>query len=495
MKRKNYIVTILISLMIFSGCSKDWLDINKDPNNPESATAELVLPAGVVSIGAVVGGTYNLVGGMWSQYWTQSNVANQYKFIDQYQIQSGDFNTDWREMYANGLSDLQYVLNKAEETENWSLYFMATVMQCYGFQVMVDFYDNVPYSEAFQGDAEVQNFSPSFDNGQDIYDDLIVRIDEAMALEFNELTEAQANADLMFGGDMTSWIQFANTLKLKMYIRQMYARPEVAQAGIEAMYTSGAEFLSQNAWLDIFIDEMNKDNPLYASNVRNLNVSTNLRVSATIYRYFEGNSDPRLDYIVDGGSIPLPQGGYNIKTTTIDPTTVSVFYQAATDPVYFISEIESYLLQAEAIARGWGTGDDKALYDAAVTASFARYGEDATDFIASGGAYEYPSAGTFEEKQQAIIMAKWAAFVGSQGLEAFLETNRTHYPEISAVPSWANDAFNESYVGGYLTYSLEGVTAPGEFPKRMIYPQDEVNLNANFPGQTEITGKVWWDVK
>jgi hypothetical protein len=494
MKRKNYIVTILIGLMIFSGCSKDWLDINKDPNNPESATAELVLPAGIVSVGAVVGGYYNLVGGMWSQYWTQSNVANQYKYIDSYQIQSGDFNLQWREMYANGLSDLKYVMDRAEETENWSIYFMATVMQAYGFQVMVDFYNSVPYSEAFQGDAEVQNFNPAYDDGQDIYDDLIARIDAAMAKEFNELTEAQANADFLFGGDMDSWIQFANTLKLKMYLRQMYVRPDVAQAGIAAMYAAGAEFLSQNAWLDIFIDEMNQDNPLYADNVRNLNVGTNLRVSATLFRYFEQNGDPRLNYIVDGGSVPLPQGGYNIKTTTLDPTTVCVYAQAPTDPVYFISDVESYLLQAEAIAKGWGTGDDKALYDAAVTASFARYGEDATSFIGAGGVYEYPSAGTFEQKQEAIIMAKWAAFAGSQGLEAFLETNRTHYPAISSITSWENDAFNDAYVGGLLTYSLEGVTG-GDFPKRMIYPQDEVNLNSNFPGQTDVTDKVWWDVK
>jgi hypothetical protein len=494
MKRNNYIITILISLMIFSGCSKEWLDINKDPNNPESATAELVFPAGVVSIGAVVGGYYNLIGGVWSQYWTQSNSANQYKYIDQYQIQSGDFNTQWREMYANGLSDLQYVLDKSKETENSSYYFMATVMQAYGYEVMVDFYNNVPYSEAFQGDAAVQNFSPKFDNGQDIYNDLILRIDTSMAKEFNELTDKQKTADFLFGGDMNSWIQFANTLKLKMYLRQMYVNPDVAQAGIEALYNSGAEFLSQDAGLDIFIDEENKDNPLYASNVRKLNVGTNLRVSTTIFRYFEQNGDPRLDYIVESGVNPMPQGGFNIKSNVLDPTTVSIFAMHATDPVYFISEIESYLLQAEAIAKGWGTGDDKALYDAAVTAAFARYGENASSFIGPGGAYEYPTAGTFEQKQEAIIMAKWAAFAGSQGLESFLETTRTHYPAVSSIPAWEDDAYNDAYVGGLLTYSLEGVTN-GKFPKRMIYPQDEVNLNTNFPGQTSVTDKVWWDVK
>jgi len=118
----------------------------------------------------------------------------------------------------------------------------------------------------------------------------------------------------------------------------------------------------------------------------------------------------------------------------------------------------------------------------------------AVPFLAAGGAYEYPAAGTFEQKQEAIMMAKWAAFAGSQGIEMFFETCRTHYPRISSVPSWTAGAYNTAYVGGLLTYSLEGVTS-NLFPKRLTYPQDEVNLNTNFPGQKLVTDKVWWDVK
>jgi hypothetical protein len=280
-----------------------------------------------------------------------------------------------------------------------------------------------------------------------------------------------------------------------MYIRQMYSHPAEAQAGVEALYAAGAEFLTTDAGIDIYIDEEKKDNPLYASNVRKLNVGTNLRVSTTIFRYFEANSDPRLDYIVESGTLPMPQGGFNIPSTQLDPPSVAVFAQSATDPVNFISEIESYLLQAEAVAVGWSAGDDKALYDAAVTAAFARYGEDASAFIGAGGAYEYPVAGTFEEQQEAIIMAKWAAMAGtSQGIESFFKTNRSGYPRVSTEAPWVAGAYNDLYVGGLRSYSLEGVTS-GVFPARMLYPQDEVNLNANFPGQTAVTDKVWWDTK
>ncbi|MFH1118449.1 MAG: SusD/RagB family nutrient-binding outer membrane lipoprotein [Bacteroidota bacterium] len=494
--KSNFLtVAVLIATIVFiSGCSKDWLDVNTDPNNASEASVELVFPSGVVSVASQTGGYYNLVGGFWSQYWSQSNAANQYKYIDQYQINSGDFNRMWREMYSGALSDLNYVIDEAEVNGNWSYYLMGTVSQAYAFAYMVDFFDDIPYSEAFLGNAESPNLSPKFEKGYDVYKDLIIRIDNALSKEFNDLSDAEKKADFVFGGDINKWIQFANTLKLKMYLRMAYSHPSEAEAGVKALYSANAEFLNSDAGLDIFIDAENKDNPLYGANNRKLNVATNLRMSATLYYYFEGNSDPRLSYHMTGGTKPMPQGGFNIPSTQLLPTDVVIYALRATDPVYFISEVESYLLQAEAIIRNWGTGDAKALYDAAITAEFARKGLAGQEvaLIAADGVYEYPSEGSFDDQLKAIIMAKWAAFAGSQCTEAFFETNRTGYPEVSSIPSWADGAFNDEYVGGKLTYSLEGTTN-AVFPARMIYPQDEVNLNGNFPGQTNVTDKVWWD--
>jgi len=136
------------------------------------------------------------------------------------------------------------------------------------------------------------------------------------------------------------------------------------------------------------------------------------------------------------------------------------------------------------------------MYDAGVTAAFAQfdfapslYGAltlNATPYITVGGAYEYPSAGTLEQKIEAIITQKWISCVGSHALEAFFETNRTGYPKTSAV--LGSDA---SYVPGQLTYSLEGGTS-GLFPKRLVFPDIEINRNPNTPSKVVCTEKVWW---
>lgn len=497
--------TYLSILALFTGCGKDWLDVNKDPNNAGSAAVENVLPAGVMSTATVVGGYYNLLGGIWSQYYTQGNASNQYKYIDSYGLLNTDFQGQWAELYSGALGDLTYAKKMAAKDENWSYYLMATTMECYTWQVLVDLYGEIPFNEALKG---TDNLKPHYDNAQLVYDSLIVRLDYALAKTLNGLTTDQMNRDLMFQGNVDKWVRFANTLKLKIYMRQMYIRPAVAQAGIEKLYADGAQFLNVDASLNIYKDEANKDNPLYASDKRGLNTTTNLRVSATIFKYFQSKADPRLAKIAEvTGKVPLPQGGYDLGSDKISSNSVSLSILAPTDAVYLISLPESYFLQAEAVAKGWsnGTGDDKALYDAGVTAAFNKWGlgASAAAFLAAGGAYEYPAAGTFEQKQEAIIMAKWASMVRSQGLESFFETNRTHYPSPATTlnnEGWTANTFSPSnalymgWNGGQMLYSLAGTTG-GSFPKRLLFPATERQRNTNTPAEKPVVAKVWWDVK
>lgn len=496
---------ILSILALLAGCGKDWLDVNTDPNNAGSAAPENVLPAAVMSPAVVIGGYYNLLGGFWSQYYTQGNASNQYKYIDSYGLLNTDFQSQFSELYSGGLNDLKYVKAESAKQDNWSYFLMATVIECYTYQVLTDLYEEIPFNESLAG---VSNLKPHYDNSQLVYDSLITRLDYALAKTINTLDTKQKDLDLMFQGDMTKWVQFANTLKLKIYMRQMYIRPAVAQAGIEKLYADGANFLTTDAAIKVFTDAPNKDNPLYAADRRNLNTTTNIRVSATIFKYFKAKSDPRLPLIAEvTGKVPLPQGGYDLGSDKVPSSTVSLAILSASDAVYFISLPESYLLQAEAVAKGWtnGSGDDKALYDQGVTAAFDKWGlaASAAPFIAAGGGYEYPAAGTFEQKQEAIIMAKWASMVRSQGLESFFETNRTHYPKPATALNnlgWTANTFlpsDAAYVnwnGGEMLFSLAGTTG-GNFPKRLLYTAQERQRNTNTPVEKPVVTKVWWDVK
>ena len=117
MKKYNiiYFVTLLFML---TACSKSWLDVNNDPNNPSTATSESILPSATVSLGSVIGGNYNILGCIWSQYWTQSPGSNQYKYIDGYQILSSSFQNQWSQLYAGTLKNLRLVREQSVKDKN-----------------------------------------------------------------------------------------------------------------------------------------------------------------------------------------------------------------------------------------------------------------------------------------------------------------------------------------------------------------------------------------
>ena len=115
MKRINRNITILalsVALVSASGCRK-FLDINENPNLPEEASVELLLPSAEAAIGHALGGPLQIYGSMWSQYWTQNPFSSQYRSIDQYSITTTSFDRTWRMLYSDGLEDLQTMLDLA----------------------------------------------------------------------------------------------------------------------------------------------------------------------------------------------------------------------------------------------------------------------------------------------------------------------------------------------------------------------------------------------
>jgi hypothetical protein len=481
--KKGVLAAAVLAMLVGSGCKKQ-LDINTDPNNPaiEQGTPRLVFPAAVLSTTGRVGGDLAILGGIWGQYWTQSATANQYKNIDAYNLRSADFNGAYTELFSGALNDYQFVINKAKEQSDWKYYLMATVMKVYTYQILVDLYDQVPYTEAFKGN---QNLQPKFDDGYTVYQGLLAELNDALSKDFRTgvVDPKDKAADLVFKGDMERWEEFANTQKLKMYLRMVNAKPSEAQQGIEALYASGAKFLTTDAAIKNFQNAPDNSNPMYEYNVRKLNVGTNLRASRTLLTYLQETGDPRVsDYYTN--TTGINQGDF--AGTDVSYQGAGVVVQSPTDPVYFISEAESYFMQAEARERYFGGADAKALYDQGVLAAFEQVGKSGTSFIAAGGAYAYPAGGSLEEKIRAISTQKWISFFGSHALEGFFEKNRTGYPRTS--PVYSTDP---SYVPGEFVISRNAVTN-GQLPKRLVFPDVERQRNNNTPAEVPITTPVWW---
>ncbi|GAA4842752.1 SusD/RagB family nutrient-binding outer membrane lipoprotein [Algivirga pacifica] len=502
MRKITIYITSLLLLIQGGSCSSDWFDINQNPNAAQSSTIQLTLPAGIAGVAYVFGGKFQVLGGLWGQYWTQSPGAQQYRDLDQYKVSPGEFSRMWQIMYtgadrgsvnlqgSGALKDLTAVQRMAREQENWTYYLIATTMKVYGFQMMADLYNDIPYTEALKG---LEVAAPIFDEGPLVYDSLINELDFALGQDLTikdptaELgPEEVGTEDFVFAGDMDQWVRFANTLKLKIYLRQVNARPEVTQAGVQELFSNGAEFLvEESAAMTQFNDAASQRNPLYETEVTFLG-NTSLIASNTSLQYLLDNNDPRIDEFYelsrsDNAYIGLDQGtlfgdGNSDNYSRVDLGPVK--------PVYFMTVAEAYFLLAEAALRyPAAVGETpQVFYDAGVTASFERLELLEDDMppvqVADGGVYAYPTTGDFETQLEAIITQKWVELNGIGGPEGFFEFNRTGYP------SFFVESANP-FVNGI------------GFPQRIPYDNEEAQVNPNAPSynELEVRNGVWWSLK
>ena len=471
------IATLITVLFLLVSCDETF-DINRNPDTlPAGQANSTILPAGMVGLAGAQGSYYALIGGFWSQFWTQNNTSNQYKNVDSYSIATNDYLQAWTAMY-DALNDIRVVKAQALAEENWNYYLMATILEVEGSQVMTDLYDAIPYAEA----NNIDILQPKFNTGKETYNLMIADLKLALSKDLSASQGSLPAADdLLFKGKMSNWTKFGNTLLLKLHLRLTEADPALAESGIKELINSGAEFLDVDAAITQFVDAADQSNPLYESDRRKLNSTLNLKASKTLYSYLQANSDPRLSKYYEAG-VPNNQGDFENKVTNLAQVALSPL-----TPVFFISKEESSFLQAEALTRYYAGAGAKAKYDLGVQASITRFGGNADSLLVAGGKYEFPATGTAAQIE-AIITQKWIASFPGNGYESFLEQNRTGYPKVSSVKQ-----DNEAYVPGQFAVSVENVTG-GLFPKRIILPSNVKSRNPNAPELKKITVPVWWDV-
>jgi hypothetical protein len=499
MKALKKILIICAVIGAFGSCKKQLLDINTDPNNPTTASAspDLVLSNAL----NVTAGIYNNPTGnnsfVWAGLWLghisySGNFAIATENIS-YNLTNSFAAGTWDNLYDNN-EDYDFVEKKGVETGNNFYRAIGMFMKAYNFQTLVDLYNNVPYTEALQG---TKYSTPKFDNGKDIYADLSKKMDTAIAL-FKTSGNTTIKGDIMFDGDADKWTMFANTVKLRLLLRQSEVNGAAAKS--QAAAISGG-FLTEDAFVDPgYLNSSGKMNPFWGANVNTSNTYTQTlyRGGAYAIRWYKNNNDTlrlRKFYTPIGGTPQSlgdttklvnyagnffgDQGVPNSQTSAIGKGVLKSYNQSA----IIMLAAESYFLQAEAVLRGWisVSGETaQSLYEKGVEASFEYLGLSA----AQAQAY-YSQAGNknttwsatsgFQEQLALIIRQKWAAETWINEFEPFNDYRRLHLP--ADIPL-STSPFST-----------------GIFPARLMYPQREISVNGvNVAAQGNITPgtKVWW---
>lgn len=489
MKKIKYTIAAF-SLFLAIGCTSEDANFNDDKDRAYDVPAEtLVANAQFELASQMTTSSVNLSPFRYfTQYWAQTQYFQESRYnLTQRNIPVNLWNNLYRDVLGN-LTTAETVIDKESKSDlQTQAEFTAQqankkaiieLMKVYTFQVLVDSFGDIPYSEAL----DPTNVLPKYDDDAVIYPDLLVRVNNALAI-LDPSASSFASGDGIYNGDVAGWIEFANSLKVKIGINLADVNSALAKTAIESAVTAGViTDNSQNAAL-VFSSGPPNYNPLHAD----LEASgrTDYVASATIVNALIDLEDPRLavyfrpvgnegsTYIGGvNGVANLAQFFSGIGNALRAPDLAAQLFEA--------TEMNFYL--AEAAERGYAVGGSaESFYNDAITSSFEFWGlstSAATAYLAKPEVAYTTADGDWKKK---IGTQAWLALF-NRPFEAWTSIRRLDQPEIIA-PSNAVAA------------------AQGKMPKRLTYPSSEVTVNkANLDaakiaiGGDKLQTKIFWDI-
>jgi len=502
MKRiHNKLLIATMALACFSaGCNKDYLDVNNDPNRTtdENITPELLFTnaatnVGFRTIGTVVGGEGAKTELQFAQNWVGYMAGTGDFAVEQiettYNIDFAFGDIPWQRDYGV-LFDLNLTKTKALERDNKVLAGAAMILSAKMFQELVDTYGDIPYSQAFQTQVYKR---PAYDKAEDIYDALQLSLDTAITYMNEEAPASFEAVDIVNHGDQTKWIKFANTLKLRLLIRQSEVSGFDPSAEIAKILANGGvlgagESVSVNPG---FTDAPAKQSPFYGNwgfTPTGNKAAGGWAPNNYILSILQSYNDPRIErFFTTVGGFYV---GCDYGLVTGNPFQAQASYfgpgiaGSADQDQWLIPSFESMFFEAEAIARGWIPGDARAAFEAAITESFVWLGVDdaetqAAEYIATADIANWANAGdTPDEQAKFIVFQKYIALTCIDPREAWADERRLHF-----LPD------------GFI--SVNPSRLENELPLRLLYPQSEYTTNSESVSAVgdidQFATKIFWE--
>jgi Starch-binding associating with outer membrane len=494
MSTQNKIFLLLFGFgsILMASCTKKLNTNNNDPNGTPSSQ----LTGKDFFAGALVEDVNNIEGvnlynatdnydyaNEWMQYFARNNgwaASGSQEEVEDFQPNNSFGDGNWGSLYHN-IYDFNFVM--ANSSTGSILPGASRVMRVMLFQDLVDQFGNIPYSQAEQ---PLVTLAPAYDSAAAIYQDLMLQLDTALTAIAASQSTADDASDVMFGGNKTLWEQFANTVKLRVLLRQVpngnqtYVATEIAK-----IVQQGSGFLTQDALVQPGFSSLpTKQNPFwndYGPGSQNYN---SFCASQIMINFLDSINDPRVGYYYapsGAGSI----GGETLGNNDFNQSSnTSVFgpslLQSPSQAGVIMLAATSLFMQAEAVQRGLMSGNAAALYKQGVEASFNFLGVTnavgAADSYMAGSTNGMVNFASSTNPLQTILYQKWIAECALDGLEAYCDYRRTGYPFI-AQPSQG---------------------APGlAVPQRLLYPETEytqnsANVNSQNQAPADIYTPIFW---
>ena len=474
MSMNKYIVTILVILLCCS-CTKDFEQINTNPNAPVEVQPSLLLRQVIYDYSDEMAYEGFVAGNLLGQYFT----AIDFNLFDRHSLSEPQFGGNpWPTLYKN-LRDNEILLEQSRSNAAATAYEgPALILKAYLTAALTDMYGDVPYSEALQGDEGL--VTPRYDSQEQIYtgeNGILENLKNGIAAIQNYEGAAILEGDILFAGDLNKWVQFANSLHIKALVR-ISDRVDVS-GDLQKLYDED-DFIKTNTDNAVFDFTDSQPNNFRMANLRSGDFNLFI-LSETMAEILTDLNDPRMDIFfrpaANTGTFEGLLNGPDPSQTSISVAdfslTGTIFREAPGSlQANFLTAWETAFLLAEAAERGLINADAQALYESGVEMAFEYWNADLpTDYLTDSPA-TYGLNG--QDKIEQIITQKWIANI-INGYEGWIDFRRTGFPKLKTIASSLNNDL---------------------IPVRMPYPADEEALNnENFSAVgNDINQPVWWDM-
>ncbi len=484
-------IFMLLLVAVFASCNK-FEEYQVNPNNPTVADPSLLL----TNIERTAFSTISADAALASRYLVYTQGASNTQYYG------------WQRsgMGYNNIAQVVKMEQEAARVGKLNYRYIGKFFRSYFIVGMTQTFGDIPYSKMMQsiGNNNVTDtlaIRPAYDKQEDIY--IGVLNDLKIASDSLSASEVAIGGDLVYNGSIDKWKRLINAYTLRV-LMSLSKKESVASLNIKQRFN---EIVSNPAKYPLLAGNADNGKFTYYNITgnqypffNNNSMKTDYYLDSTFVRILKDLQDPRL--FVFGKAKPsatVPATDFNAYDGLIGSAALAYntgkrgagnasqihdrySYEAINEPSVLMGYAELQFILAEAVVRGWISGDANTYYKNGIQASLS--------FSNFNNAYTEARMNTYlaqpiitlqsgKEIEQ-IITQKYISMFMNTGWQPFYEQRRTSFPLFETAGA--------------------GILNGGKVPKRWMYPIDEYNNNrvnveqavkSQYAAVDDINGVMW----
>lgn len=484
--KRIYYLFFLASVISITSCKKNITDLNINPTRPQVVGSENLFSNASINLSDLMSSTnvnYNNFR-LFVQYWTETI----YRDETRYNLNGRSITDRWfATLYRDVIKDLEESSSllagetslSAKQSANRKA--INEILIVYSYYTLLTSFGNIPYSEAL----DIDNLQPKYDDAAEVFGKIAARLDAALAA-LDPSAPAYGSADLILNGDVSEWMVFGNSLKMRMGMLIADSDPTRSKTMVEAAAPNVVSGNEGNLMINYLASPPNT-NPVWEDLIQS--GRHDFVAAKKFIDTLKTLNDPRLSLYFN----PTITSGTDFKGQTPGAGATFNDFSAPSSklsrpefPFTYFSYAEMEFYKAEATERGYnvGGGTAETHYNNGIDASIEEWGGTPAQALAFRSQLSVNYLTATGDYKQKIGLQSWIALY-NRGYDAWTQWRRLDYPTLP-IPSGSASNFADGETPAIIT--------------RLTYPVVEQNLNkSNYEaasaaiGKDQKTQKLWFD--